>query len=158
MSRRWLAAALVCAALAAGCGTGTPSAALVVERVIDGDTVELRDGRTVRYIGVDTPEVRRRRGGVWVREPEPYALEATEANRRLVEGKTVRLEFDVQPTDRYGRTLAYLYVGDLFVNAELVRQGYAVPLTIPPNVKYADLFLEVAREAREAQRGLWRDR
>ncbi len=164
--RRWFGwvTALGLVVLAVGCGgtSGPPTAVTtgeaVVARVIDGDTMKLSDGRTVRYIGVDTPEVRRRRGGEWVREPEPYAVEATEANRRLVEGRAVRLEQDVQSHDRYGRLLVYVYVDDLFVNAELVRQGYAVPLTIPPNVKYAELFRELAREARQAQRGLWRSR
>ncbi len=143
--------------LLAGCVISSPSSdTTIVQRVIDGDTVELSDGRKVRYIGVDTPEVRQRnRQGGWVKKPEPYAEEATAFNRRLVEGKAVRLEQDVQSHDRYGRLLTYVYVGELFVNAELVRQGYAVPLTIPPNVKHAELFRDLAREARQEQRGLW---
>ncbi len=85
----------------------------VVSRVIDGDTIELADGITIRYIGVNTPEV-----------GQPGAEEATEANRALVEGKKVRLEYDVQKQDKYGRTLAYVYLEDgTFVNAELVKNG-----------------------------------
>jgi len=131
-----------------------------VRRVIDGDTVELSDGRMVRYIGIDTPESRRRVGGRWVAAAEPYSREATDANRRLVQGKAVRLERDVQPEDRYGRTLAYVYVaaeggGDIMVNAELLRQGVAQLLTIPPNVRHVEMFRKVADEARRDGRGLW---
>jgi micrococcal nuclease len=123
--------------------------------------VELRDGRLLRYIGVDTPEVRRRDGKQWVEDPEPFGRAATEANRKLVDGQRVRLEYDVQRYDRYGRTLAYVYVtrldGDtVMVNEWLVRQGLAQPLTIPPNVKYADKFRAAANAARAANVGLWR--
>ncbi len=125
-----------------------------VKRVLDGDTVVLSDGERVRYIGVDTPEVyhsqRPNRPEQW------YAREAKAFNSRLVEGKPVKLEFDVERRDKYKRLLAYVYLEDgTFVNAELVRQGYARILTIPPNVKYADLFLKYEREARQASRGLW---
>ncbi|MBI3317698.1 MAG: thermonuclease family protein [Candidatus Omnitrophica bacterium] len=135
---------------------GPPSGPLeaVVERVVDGDTAVLSTGVRVRYIGVDTPELHHPRKPV-----EPFAREAKEFNRRLVEGKKVRLELDVQRYDRYHRLLAYLFLADgTFVNSELLRQGYAQLLTIPPNVKYADLFVENQREAREAGRGLWRKR
>jgi len=77
-------------------------------------------------------------------------------NRGLVIGRRVRLELDVQPRDRYGRLLAYVWVGDTMVNAELVRLGYAQVMTVPPNVRYQDLFLKLQREARDAGRGLWR--
>ena len=114
----------------------------------------------VRYIGIDAPEVRRRDGDHWVFDPEPFAQAATDANRRLVEGKTVRLEYDVQTRDRFGRLLAYVYVpgeadGEAMVNAELLRLGFAQLLTIPPDVKYAEQFREAASEARAAGRGLW---
>ena len=79
-----------------------------------------------------------------------------EANRRLVAGRRVRLETDVQARDRYGRLLAYVWVGDVMVNAELVRQGYAQVMTVPPNVRHQELFVKLQREAREAGRGLWR--
>ncbi len=84
-------------------------------------------------------------------------MEASEANRKLVDGKTVRLVFDVQQLDKYGLTLAYVYLEDgTFVNAWLVKNGYAMVLTIPPNVKHEGLFLKLQWEAREARRGLWR--
>jgi micrococcal nuclease len=117
-------------------------------RVIDGDTIELSDGEHVRYIGMDTPEMR---------PVEEYAEAATEANRELVEGKTVIVVPDVELRDRYGRLLAYIYVDDTFVNAELVRRGLAQVATYPPNVRYQGYFLKLQREAREAGRGLWSD-
>jgi len=121
--------------------------------VVDGDTIKVRLGgevETVRYIGMDTPEtVHPTRG------PEPYGEEASEQNRQLVAGERVRLEFDVEKRDRYGRLLAYVYVDTLFVNAELLRRGYAQLMTVPPNLRYVDLFRRLQTEAREAGRGLW---
>ncbi|RJP65944.1 MAG: hypothetical protein C4532_17110 [Candidatus Abyssobacteria bacterium SURF_17] len=125
-----------------------------VVRVVDGDTIVIKlyngtEGK-VRYIGIDTPETKHPNKGV-----EYYGKEATEANKRLVENKDVELEPDVQHWDRYGRLLAYVYVGEVFVNEALVRQGYAKASTYPPNVKYQDLFLAAQREARQEKRGLW---
>jgi len=145
------------ALVALSCGSSLPEHA-AVRRVIDGDTVELRDGRLVRYLGIDAPEVRRRNGERWVVDPEPMGREATEFNRRLVEGQSVRLEYDVQTRDRFGRLLAYVYVGEVMVNAELVRAGFAQPLTIPPNVRYADRFRALTEDARRGERGLWGSR
>jgi micrococcal nuclease len=124
-------------------------------RVVDGDTIRVaQDGRdvAVRYIGVDTPESVKPGSPV-----ECYARRASAANRRLVGGERVRLVGDVEARDRFGRRLAYVYRArdGLFVNAELVRAGYARPLTIPPNVAHADDFAELARRARRAGRGLW---
>ncbi len=87
---------------------------------------------------------------------EPYGVEASALNDSLVANRRVRLEFDVERRDRYGRLLAYVYVDSLFVNAELLRRGYAQLMTIPPNVRHVDLFRRLQREAREAERGLWR--
>ncbi len=125
-----------------------------VVRVVDGDTIHVRIGarvEKVRYIGVNTPEVHHPTRG-----EEPGGREAAEVNRRLVEGQAVRLELDMQERDRYGRLLAYVWIGDLMINAELVRLGYAQVMTIPPNVRYQEMFLKLQREAREAGRGLWR--
>lgn len=126
-----------------------------MRRVIDGDTIELADGRLVRYLGIDAPELRRRKGGRWVRAPEPFSEAAMAANQRLVEGRRVRLEFDATTQDRFGRLLAYVYAGEVMVNAKLLQEGLARPLVIPPNEKYADSFLALAEEARRARRGLW---
>jgi micrococcal nuclease len=124
-----------------------------VTRVIDGDTIEVEiegESYKVRYIGIDTPELHHPTKPV-----EYYAQEAYEKNRELVEGKTVYLEKDVSETDQYERLLRYVYVGDTFVNAYLVQQGYALVSTYPPDVKYQERFVELQREAREAGRGLW---
>jgi micrococcal nuclease len=125
-----------------------------VVRVVDGDTIHVRIGdrvEKVRYIGVNTPEVHHPKKG-----EEPGGREAMAVNRTLVEGKTVRLETDVQSRDRYGRLLAYVWTGDVMVNAELVRRGYAQVMTIPPNVRHQALFVKLQRDARDAGRGLWR--
>jgi micrococcal nuclease len=125
----------------------------LVVRVVDGDTIHVRvDGHLekVRYIGVNTPEVHHPSKG-----EEPGGREAHAVNRRLVEGKRVRLELDVQSRDRYGRLLAYVWIGDTMINAELVRLGYAQVMTVPPNVRHQALFLKLQRDARQSNRGLW---
>ncbi len=123
----------------------------VVERVVDGDTFVLLSGERVRLIGVDTPEtVHPTRG------EQPYGRQASDFAKQLLEGQRVRLEYDVQPTDRYGRLLAYVYLDDgRFVNAELVRLGYAQVSTYPPNVRHVETFVELQRKARAEGRGLW---
>jgi micrococcal nuclease len=126
-----------------------------VVRVVDGDTVVVETGgheERVRYIGVDTPES--------VKPGTPvqcFAKAASAENRRLIEGREVRLVQDAEARDRYGRTLAYVYRASdgLFVNAELVRRGYAKPLTIPPNDAHARELWRLASAARRAGRGLW---
>ena len=129
----WQLVVLACSVGILSCAAGLPQEA-VVRRVVDGDTIELADGRLLRYIGIDAPELRRREGMHWVMKPDPFGREAAEANKRLVEGKRVRLEYDVQTHDRYGRLLAYVYVDDRMVNAALLEDGYARLLTIPPDV------------------------
>jgi micrococcal nuclease len=129
-----------------------------VVRVVDGDTIRVRMGdriEKVRYIGVNTPELHHPRRGPG-RDIDPGGREAADVNHHLVSGKHVRLEFDVRERDRYGRLLAYVWVGDVMVNAELVRRGYAQVMTVPPNVRYQSLFLSLERAAREGGRGLWR--
>jgi micrococcal nuclease len=146
------AAALAAAALIAACGADdAPQGGALGGRVVavsDGDTIRVRlDGgreERVRYIGVDTPET-----------AECFSARASAFNARLVADREVRLERDAEERDRYGRLLAYVYVGDTFINAELVRRGYAQPLTVPPNVRHAERFSRLARDARRAGSGLW---
>lgn len=126
-----------------------------VVKVVDGDTIHVQVGAArekVRYIGVDTPETKDPRKPV-----QCFGERASQFNERLVAGELVRLVRDVEERDRYGRLLAYVFRDRdaLFVNAELARLGYAQPLTIAPNVRYAARFAALAREAREAGRGLW---
>lgn len=124
-----------------------------VRRVVDGDTIEVIGGERVRFIGVDTPET--------VAPDRPVGCFGKEASRFTASiippGTPVRLVGDVEQRDRYGRLLAYVYrqADGLFVNAELLRQGYAQLLTIPPNVAHTDEFTAIARQAREGAQGLW---
>jgi len=120
----------------------TPKTAIVT-RVIDGDTIEIEGGQRIRYIGIDTPE-----------KGEYFFEEATAKNSELVLGKEVRMEKDVSETDKYGRLLRYVYIGDLFVNAELVRLGYAKEAEYPPDTMHSDEFLRLERYAVASNLGL----
>jgi len=126
-----------------------------VSKVIDGDTIVLATGEHVRYLGIDAPETHILRDGHWVDAPKPFGLEATEFNRSMVEGKMVRLEYDAEHYDKYNRLLAYIYVDDKLVNAEMLREGFACVFNKSPNVKHADEFINLQREARQARRGMW---
>jgi len=121
-----------------------------VDRVIDGDTVSVVGVGAVRLIGVDTPET------VHPRQPvQEFGREARAFLQGLIGGKAVRLEYDQTRRDRYGRTLAYLYLADgTFVNAEIVKQGYGHAYTEFP-FRYLEQFRQFEREARAAGRGLW---
>jgi micrococcal nuclease len=139
---------------------------IYVTRVIDGDTLKLENGERVRLIGIDTPEMHdsdklyrdSKEAGQDIQTIKALGKRAYNFTRNLVEGRRVRLEFDLERQDKYGRLLAYVYLNDngTFVNAEIIRQGYASLMTFPPNVKYADLFLKLYQEAREQKRGLWK--
>lgn len=153
----------ISAGVATSSGVASDGAEItVVGRVIDGDTIELADKRKVRYIGIDTPEMGdhdRTKPGfsnpkAWLWKA-CFAGEAKEENARLVDGKTVRLERDISDTDKYGRHLRYVYVGDVFVNDYLVRQGFARIDTVPPDIAHRDQFLASQREARGEGKGLW---
>jgi micrococcal nuclease len=142
---------LVGASAAAQTWQGTTYDAVVM-RVPDGDTVEVRIGNvteTVRYIGISTPRLDDALGR------PAYRDAARQANEALVLRRPVKLVLDVQPRDRHGRLLAYVYVGGQFVNAELVRRGYAEVVAYPPNVQQRAEMVELQRQARQARRGLW---
>ena len=142
---------------------GKPS--FYVSRVVDGDTLKLSDGRRVRLIGVDTPEVhysakllkdaeRSRRDIAAIQE---LGKKAAAFTKNLCDKKEVTLEYDIEKKDRYGRTLAYVYLEDgAFLNAKILEEGYGQVMTIPPNVKYAGYFLRLQQEARKNNRGLWK--
>lgn len=118
-----------------------------VLEVIDGDTIRVEvagEEYKVRYIGVDTPE-----------REQPFYAEASQVNAELVEGQTVLLVQDISETDQYGRLLRYVFVGDTFVNYELVSRGYAAAATFPPDVACEAMFRQAEADARQAQRGLW---
>lgn len=127
-----------------------------VVEVVDGDTYKVQDPttkviKTVRIIGADTPETKAPRKPV-----QYYGKEASDYAHQLLLHRFVVLKKDVSETDKYGRLLRFVYLGDgTFVDEKLIRDGYAHVLTIPPDVKYADLFKEAERDAREHKRGLW---
>lgn len=127
-----------------------------VTRVVDGDTFWVDNGSEkgikIRLIGVDAPESR----NVFKKKKGYYGTESKNYLKGLLQNKRVQLVKDVDSLDRYGRTLSYVYLEDgTFLNAELVKNGYTQIMTIPPNVKFAELFLELQQEAREQERGLW---
>jgi len=121
-----------------------------VIKVIDGDTIEIEGGKKVRYIGINTPETVDKRKAV-----ECFGIEASKENKKLIEGKTIRLEKDISETDKYGRLLRYVYINDIFVNLELVKNGYAYSSTFPPDVKYQTQLDKAEKEARKNKLGLW---
>ncbi len=135
-----------------GSGGGGPGRHAYVIRAIDGDTIEVRfGGRSVdiRLIGIDTPE------SVAPGQPvECYGKEASAFTARVLEGRRVRLTFDVEHKDHYGRTLAYVWHGGMF-NMRLVRAGYATAYPYEPNTRYANRFAEAERIARKHHRELW---
>lgn len=129
----------------------------VVSKVVDGDTIKLESGETIRYIGIDTPETKHPNKPV-----QCFGREASTKNIELVEGKTILMERDISETDRYGRLLRYIYLPNpeatdeaIFVNEYLIEQGYAHLLTYPPDVKYDSLLRDAETRAREENKGLW---
>jgi len=118
----------------------------IVKHVIDGNTVELDTGETVRYIGVSVSDP--------AKPDERFGKEAVEFNKNLVEGKKVRLEYDEKVQDKEF-FLAYVYQDNVFVNTEIIKQGYGSVFIISPNVKFASEFLKLEQEARQAKLGIW---
>lgn len=128
---------------------------VVVTKVIDGDTVKLENGKTVRLLGIDTPETKHPKKSV-----ECFGKEASAETKNLLEGKIVVLEKDISETDKYNRLLRYIYLpldnGQiLFVQDYLVREGFATALTFPPDVKFSEQLREAERFAKEENKGLW---
>jgi micrococcal nuclease len=132
------------------------SLAARVRSVYDGDTLTLETDQKVRLLGIDTPELKGADGS-----PEPFAVEARDLLRRLCEGREVRLEFDAERQDRYGRWLCFVHVRDggegRMANAEMLLAGLARVYTPGPNAKHKELLLDCQREARQAGRGSWKD-
>ena len=141
-----------------------------IKRVVDGDTLKIiyqGQEESVRLIGIDTPESKRNkkaykdagRSGKDVDEIAAMGKEAAKYMRTIArEGDRVNIEFDVQKRDKYRRLLGYVYLENgRMLNEEIIKAGYASPMTFPPNVKYQDRFLKLYREARDAKRGLFRE-
>lgn len=123
-----------------------------VVRVVDGDTIEIEGGQKVRYIGMDTPETVDPRKAV-----QCFGKEASIENQSLVEGKEVELEKDVSETDKYGRLLRYVWLDGTMINEKLVLDGYARIETVPPDVKYNQIFINAQSMAKANNRGLWQE-
>lgn len=127
-----------------------------VIRIIDGDTIIVNfdsKNEKVRFIGVNAPETVNPG-----RPVEKYGKEASAFTKKILEGKKVRLEFDVQYRDKYSRLLAYVYLEDgRMINRMLIEEGYAQVMTVPPNLKYQKDFIRFERKARENKKGLWKD-
>lgn len=145
---------LVLSGLLAACEAGSeqPSACgpseAVVMHVIDGDTIDIDSGQRVRYLMIDTPES--------TTEQECWGAEATQANRDLVEGKTVRLRYDVECEDQHGRLLAYVELANQEINRVMVERGHACVLQIPPNGEHVlDDYRDLEYAAEQLGRGLW---
>ena len=137
---------------------------IMVTKVIDGDTIEIATGERVRLIGIDTPELHiseklykdAKRTNKDIQTIQKLGEKAYYFAKKLMEGKKVKLEYDIEKKDRYGRLLAYVFLEDgTFINAKLVEEGYAKLYTFPPNVKYVYLLTRLQKEARENTRGLW---
>lgn len=131
--------------------TSTQSAQLfMVTKVIDGDTIEIETGQKVRYIGIDTPELHHPQKKV-----ECFSQQADEANKKLVEGKRVKLVKDISEIDRFGRLLRYVWVDDIFVNEKLVQEGFAYASSYPPDVHFQEVFRTAQEIAKLEKKGLW---
>jgi micrococcal nuclease len=129
-----------------------------VTKVVDGDTFWIdngtSEGEKIRLIGVDAPESRK----TGKKDIGYFGLEAKKYLTGLLDRAKIRLEYDVGKKDRYGRTLAYVYLENgVFLNEELIKEGYAMVMTVPPNVKFAEHFVTLQAEARESKKGLWND-
>lgn len=128
--------------------TAAARSSCTVASVADGDTFRCSDGTRVRLLSIDSPEDGQ----------GPVYQEARRGLQRyLVKQRTVELETDVRPLDQYGRTLAWVWVGDTLVNEAVARDGWAMLYTVPPNVRYIDRIRAAERSAREGRRGLWKD-
>lgn len=131
---------------------GQPWTQEVVKRVVDGDTIETAKGDKVRLIGVNTPETVKPNSPV-----EAYGKEASNFTKSKLTGKTVYLFKDAGDKDNYGRLLRYLFIAGetVMYNETLLAEGYANTMTVPPNVMFQKRFLEVERQARANNKGLW---
>ena len=133
--------------------TGTVSAQtwVTVKWVNDGDTIVLTDGKRVRYIGINSPEIDHDK-----QRAQPFGYAARTFNKQMVLNRKVRLEFDLERHDRYGRLLAYIFLPEkIFLNEEMLQKGYAFFLFHKPNLKYNQRLLKAQQEAMKAKKGLW---
>ena len=138
---KWLLVLALAVIILAGCSQG---AQVTVSKVYDGDSFVMSNGDEIRLIGIDAPE-----------RDQPGAEEARTFLTNLILGKPIRLERDKEDKDKYQRLLRYAYINGIFVNAEMIKQGYAVTLFIPPNDFCREKFTILETAARESKKGLW---
>lgn len=160
MYKKWVAMLAISVFFLSGCSlaelltdlesqpnlSGSSAKTYTVKTIVDGDTIILSDGRKVRYIGINTPE-----------RDQLFYSEATDFNRRLVGGKEIRLELDSVQKDEFGRTLAYVFVGDIFVNLEMIRAGWALFYDDADNNRYDELLSKTLQAAKKNHLGMWQD-
>ena len=127
----------------------------IVKNVIDGDTVELSNNTLVRYIGIDTPELRLKQGDTWIDNPEPLARKAKQANEKLVLGKNIRIEYDEEKKDKHDRLLGYIFVNGVFVNEQILSEGLGFLMTIEPNTRYTEQLHAALIRAKREGVGVW---
>jgi len=125
----------------------------IVKKVLSGDTIQLDTGDIIKYIGAEAPGMALKDGG-----SEFFAKEARKYNHKLVFMKKVRLEYDQERKDKEGRILAYVFVKKTFVNAELIKLGYAKANIVPPNEKYRTAFLDHEKKASQTEKGIWQEK
>ena len=142
-------------------GVGTTSQAedgIFVKWVDDGDTILLSDRRRVRYIGIDAPEIDHHIPGKKNQKSEPFGTAARDFNRKILASHKIRLEFDSERHDRYGRTLAYVFLPDgTLINEKMIREGLAFCLPLKPNIRYEYRLLSVQQDAMLAKKGIWQN-
>jgi micrococcal nuclease len=117
---------------------------LVAKKIYSGERIKLSSGQKVRYIGIDAPG-----------EGDFFFEECRQANKKLIEGKQITIEYDARRKDGDGDLLGYVYAGDVFVNAQLLKNGFGIVYITPPNQKYVGLFISLQKEARKNRRGIW---
>ncbi len=147
-----------------------------VTDVIDGDTIQLADKTIVRYLGIDTPEIRRKSNGEWIYDPYPFSEKAKQYNKQLVKNKIVKIKTDMRKKDKFNRLLGYIYpvknnlsfldkVGIFLgfsniglkemANIQILKQGLAIMDVRSEDMKYLDVFVKAQQYARENENGFW---
>lgn len=125
----------------------------LVTRIIDGDTFEIETKQKVRLIGIDTPELNKSNN----LDPECFGIQAAQKLSDLILNKKVRMEKDISETDRFGRLLRYVYVGNIFINQQLIESGFAFAKNYPPDSTFKEKLTQAQKSAQENKRGLWKE-
>lgn len=156
MKRRYLIPLFIVLLSSVICTRISAEKRYVVKAVYDGDTIQLSNGQKIRYLGIDAPEIERRLSDGTIKPAAPFSNESKTFNHSLVFRKYIRLAYDIEKTDSYGRTLAYVFLEDgTFINKKLIEHGLAYCLWKAPNTKYYAELLSAQKIAMAAQKGMW---